>query len=616
MPRCWIIYCAIIIQFIFSSIVLAAGSNVPIICYHDVGGTTNNEYTITKDTLKSHLAYFKENGYNPISLQQYIAFTKDGVPLPDKPVMITFDDGYISFYQEVFPLLKEYNYPAMLAIVGSWMEYAPPDVGKLVSWQQLREMESSGLVTIASHSFQSHRFAPMNLQDDRGELLSTRIYSNGQFETAEAFKERVTDDLRKAQQLFEKELGHKVSALVWPYGEYNLIGIDIAKNMGFEATFALGGGMNLKGDRGLVEAKRGIIMNNPNTALLASFLKDGGLDKKPMKASYLELDAIYDANSLRATDNNLTLAIARFEKTGTNTVFLQAFSDEKNTGKAPEAFFHTTVAPVKADIFNHVASKLRNTGFLVYAVMPSLGSQWLINENPANQIISSIPKEGDKSKRVTPFSPEVQKKLIALYTDLGMYAYADGIFFQDDLYLSDNEDFSPAAKEVFLGKFGKELTVETLKDESIRKQWTDVKVQVMQDLTLKLMKAFRTYRPYSFFARGIYPEAILDKAAQERYGQNYRNYLDTYDYTIVMTNPLNDKQSENFPAWLGNLAQAAFAEPDAGEKVVFMINTFDFRKNSWIKDKELKEQVDALRRKGAVNFTYYPEITLEDKTTK
>ena len=196
-----------------------------------------------------------------------------------------------------------------------------------------------------------------------------------------------------------------------------------------------------------------------------------------------------------------------------------------------------------------------------------------------------------------------------------MYAYADGIFFQDDLYLSDNEDFSPAAKEVFLGKFGKELTVETLKDESIRKQWTDVKVQVMQDLTLKLMKAFRTYRPYSFFARGIYPEAILDKAAQERYGQNYRNYLDTYDYTIVMTNPLNDKQSENFPAWLGNLAQAAFAEPDAGEKVVFMINTFDFRENSWIKDKELKEQVDALRRKGAVNFTYYPEMTLEDKTT-
>ncbi|MBC8015995.1 MAG: poly-beta-1,6-N-acetyl-D-glucosamine N-deacetylase PgaB [Sporomusaceae bacterium] len=562
MSKQWIMYCIVLFQLAISSITSAAGNGVPIICYHDVGKTANNEYTITKDTLKNHLSYLKSNGYNPISLQQYTAFTKDGVPLPDKPVMITFDDGYISFYNEVFPLLKEYNYPAMLAIVGSWMEYAPSDVGKLVSWQQLREMDSSGLVSIASHSFRSHRFIPMNVQDDRGELLSTRIYNNGRFETEDEFKQRVADDLRQAQQQFEKELGHKASALVWPYGEYNLIAIDIAREMGFEATFTLGGGINRTGSEGLLEARRGIIMNNPSTSLLASFLKGGGLEDKPMRAAYLDIDSIYDPNSLRQTNNNLNLALNRFYKNGTNTVFLQTFSDEKNADNIPKAFFHTTAAPVKVDIFSHIASILRNNGFLVYAVMPSLLSQEFIKEDRA-----------------------VQKRLIDLYTDLGSYAYVDGVLFQDDLYTSGTEEFSPAAKE-------------------------------MQDLTVQLMKAVRTYRPYALFARTIYPEIVLDNKKQEKYAQSYRSYLDTYDYTIIMTNPLNEKQNGDFAQRLGNLAQTALAEPGAAKKVVFKLNTFDVGRNVWIKDKELKEQIDALRGKGAVNFTYSPEYTLEDKVIK
>ena len=616
MLKQWFVYSFIIFQFAFSSNAFAAGSDVPILCYHDVGGTVNNEYTVTKDALKNQFSYLKANGYHPISLQQYIAFTKEGTPLPDKPVMLTFDDGYISFYNEVFPLLKEYNYPAMLAIVGSWMEYAPPDVGKLVSWQQLREMDSSGLVSIASHSFRSHHWVQMNVHDDRGEVLSTRMYNNGQYETIEAFKQRVASDLKESQQQFEKELGHKALAMVWPYGEYNMLTIDIAKSMGFEAAFTLGGGLNRTGNTGLVEARRGIIVNNPNTEVFASFLKDGGQDNRPMKATYLDIESIYEPNSLRGTDSNLTLAIAGFERNGTNTVFLQTFSDERKSGKVPEALFHTTVAPVKADIFSHIASKLRNNGFLVYAMMPSLSSQWLINQDPVDQVVASEGKGNSKYKRVTPFSPTVRKKMIDLYSDLGSYAYADGVFFQDDLYLTENEDFSPAAKSVFRAKFGKELTAEVLKDESIRSQWTEIKTQAMQDLTVELMKAVRIYRPYTLFARSIYPELVLDPKKQEQYAQNYRSYLDTYDYTIIMANSLSDKENSNTTEWLGKLAQVALTETGATQKVVFKLDTFDFNKNAWMKEKELKEKIATLRGKGVTRFMYYPENMLEDKETQ
>lgn len=571
MVKKWFLYSTIVLQILFSSIALAAGGSVPIICYHDVGEGAKNEYTVSKETLRSHLSYLKTNGYNPISLQQYIAFTKDGAPLPDKPVMLTFDDGYVSFYKEVFPLLKEYNYPAMLAIVGSWMEYSPPDIGKLVSWQQLREMESSGLVSIASHSFQSHHFTAMNAQGDRGQSLSTRIYSNGRYEDAEDFKQRVTDDLKMSQQQFEKELGHKVAALVWPYGEYNLLDIDIARNEGFEAMFTLGDAMNVTGQKGLVEARRWIIMGNPSAAVFAAFVKERTQENKAMKGNFLEIDTLYDPSSLRATDNNLKLAIARFKKRGTNTVFLQAFSSESKGDKVPEVYFYTTAAPVKADIFSHLANGIRKEGLRVYAVMPSLVSQL---------------KDGSDYKGVTSFSPVVQKKLIDLYSDLGSYAYADGVLFQNDPYRTNKEELLPETEDVLRG------------------------------VTLQLIKAVRTYRPYAFFAKDISAEQIVNKNTQEQYYQNYRSCLDTYDYTVITANVFSEKQSVSLLDWLGNLAQIALREPNAAKKVAFKLQTFDLDKKVWVKERDLKDEVDALRNKGAIHFMYYPENIVEDETAK
>jgi hypothetical protein len=90
-----------------------AGDGVLILCYHDVG-KVDNDYTISTATLAAHFDFLRHNGYNPISLKQYLDANATGAPLPDKPVLLTFDDGYISFYNEVFPLLKKYQFPAAL----------------------------------------------------------------------------------------------------------------------------------------------------------------------------------------------------------------------------------------------------------------------------------------------------------------------------------------------------------------------------------------------------------------------------------------------------------------------------------------------------------------------
>jgi biofilm PGA synthesis lipoprotein PgaB len=88
--------------------------------------------------------------------------------LPDRAVLITFDDGYRSLYTRVYPLLLAYKIPVVVALVGSWMEGQKretvrlgdnlvPGTDALISWDQAREMARSGLVEFASHSYDLHR---------------------------------------------------------------------------------------------------------------------------------------------------------------------------------------------------------------------------------------------------------------------------------------------------------------------------------------------------------------------------------------------------------------------------------------------------------------------------
>jgi len=102
--------------------------------------------------------------------------------LPDKPVLLCWDDGYKSFYTHVLPLLKAYNFPAVLALVGEWMSAGKDETvlygstyvsrEKFLSWQEVMAVHKSGLVEIASHSMNLHRAL---LADTSGDMLPAAI---------------------------------------------------------------------------------------------------------------------------------------------------------------------------------------------------------------------------------------------------------------------------------------------------------------------------------------------------------------------------------------------------------------------------------------------------------
>ncbi len=588
---------------------LPAGAMVPVLCYHDVGKKIMNEWMVTPRHLRDHFDYLRENGYTPISLGEYLAAARGKAPLPPKPVMLTFDDGYASFYTQVFPLLKEYRFPAMISIVTSWMEYTPPGVGAVLTWPQIREMENSGLVTPASHTHQSHRFTVVTPQGDGRGLTEMRRNNNREYETLESYRQRLQADLRQTQACFKRELGHRVEAIVWPYGAYTQLGVELAFAEDFTASFGLNdGGLNLAEEANLRRIKRGIVLNNPSKQEFAKLLAANGRRNLTIRAAQVDLDGIYVAASPEQTEQNINKTIERLKSSGVNTVYLQAFCDDSGTGKINSVYFATSAAPVKADLFSHVVLKMKAAGgFQVYAWMPTLSSQWLTQDRPEDGVIALDPDRGGWYRRASPFSLVVKKRLMALFGDLAAYSFIDGILFQDDLYLNDFEDFSPAAKEAFYRETGLALRPQLLQDPAMRESWTRLKTNVLTALTQSLAAEVRRYRPDACMARNLYARLIVEPESQTWFAQEYEQYLDTYDYTVVMAYPYLEEQGNNPLGWLRTLAQLALNDSRCVEKTVFKLQSYDWQKQQWLSPKELQQQAELLRRLGVRHLAYYPE---------
>ena len=180
-------------------------AHVTILCYHEVD-RAGDAFAVSHQRLEEHLKFLKQEGCHFVSLDEYLRFCRGELQLPDNSVMITFDDGYRSFYTKVYPLLKKYQVPGMLAIVSSWTnhEEKPNDVRDTASWEELKEMENSGLVTVVSHTHAMHKQQEINPQGGRNGVAGSHLYFAGRYETDEEYKTRVSNDINEVQRLFQE----------------------------------------------------------------------------------------------------------------------------------------------------------------------------------------------------------------------------------------------------------------------------------------------------------------------------------------------------------------------------------------------------------------------------
>lgn len=592
-------------------------NSVPVLCYHDVYATDDfdDDLGVSARNLEAHLQYLKDNGWNVVGLSQYINYVEaEEAAVPPKTILLSFDDGYESIYTLVFPLLKKFNFPAMFAVVGSWQDgLDPPEEKKLVSWGQLREMEASGLADVVSHSYDLHYYEVANPQGDDFPVANIRYWEDGKYEEKDDYLERITEDFADMEESFKKSLGHKPLAIVWPYGECNADAVGIAKAAGMRASFILSDRQNVAAQKHSLDyAGRYMMHQNLNVEGFITLLNEELHNTIKLysytNASQVDIDELYVSGDMEAMDKNIDRLIRELERFDVNAVFLQAFADDEGSGNIKSVYFYTTHAPVKADVFSHVATRLRDSGFLVIAWMNTLSCQWLIDKDKGNMVVPIYEEEDGWYDRASPFSGKTLEALLPLFDDLSAYSKFDGVLFQDDLYLGEFEDFSSHGKAAFLKQFNTVLGKDAFSDEKLMAAYGKYKTRTLIDLSNALMAQVRRNIPYAVSMRNIYSSPILIPESEAEHAQNYRDFISNYDYTVIMAYPHMEAPKANPYKWLTKLISKAVAYGGAEnmDKVIIKIQTYDWEREKWLSNREIVKSLRLLESFDLKHSAIYP----------
>jgi poly-beta-1,6-N-acetyl-D-glucosamine N-deacetylase len=188
-------------------------AKVPILMYHDILPKKEVFFDVTPEELEAHFELLKENGMTPITLDQLTVHLQTGVPLPEKPVLLTFDDGYGGHYEYVYPLLKKYGYPAVFSI---YTKGVGNNVGRShVSWEQLKEMVADPLVTIAAHSVSHPRdLTALPLEELKKEVVESKA-------------------------ILESNLGIPIRYFTYPEGKYDAQVANVVHEAGYQLALTM-----------------------------------------------------------------------------------------------------------------------------------------------------------------------------------------------------------------------------------------------------------------------------------------------------------------------------------------------------------------------------------------
>ncbi|HEY8097429.1 MAG TPA: poly-beta-1,6-N-acetyl-D-glucosamine N-deacetylase PgaB [Methylobacter sp.] len=606
----------------FFGTVSAKESHFLILNYHDIPTAEDAQRSLNKmdvgvERLEQHLVWLKKNGYKIISVQNILDAAEGKSSLPDKAVVLTFDDGYLSFYTRVFPLLKKYHYPSTVALVGTWMDgnVTADEPGKpLLSWDQVREMVQSGLVEVASHSYDLHKGVNANPQANSQAAAVTRLYDDPMlvYETDEQYRERIHGALLKSAEFIFQHAGIRPRVMVWPYGEYNQIAVQASREAGMPVTMGLIDGSNTLAD--ISALRRLIMVDNPNVDQFAE-LVTGMRTVKSLRVAHLDMDYLYDKDP-EQTEHNLDAVVQRIKDMHINTVFLQAYTDPDGDGNADALYFPNRHLPVKQDLFSRVAWQLKTKARVsVYAWMPIMAYQgkapesWYVQEWRDGKAQNST----HIYKRLSPFNPEARQYVAEIYEDLAKHCNFDGILFHDDGILSDYEDVSPLALSFTKEAWGLSDQFEKLHATSkSRMAWAQHKTELINQFTDELASRARIYRPGIKTARNFYALPLLKPYSEEWYAQSFKSFLAHYDYVAIEAMPFME-DAKNPKQWLTQLVKAAAKHPDGLKKTVFELQSVNWKTQQKIPMPIFIEQLELMKKLGANHIGYYPDNVFEDQ---
>ncbi|NNG76516.1 poly-beta-1,6-N-acetyl-D-glucosamine N-deacetylase PgaB [Acinetobacter sp. ANC 4277] len=348
----------------------------------DVARTGDKDvYAISTKNLAQYFAWLQQEGWNPIRLEDVWQVRQKKKSLPPKSVLLTFDDGALSSYSHVYPLLKQYNFPAVFAIPTSWINGNTKDAyeaygdNNLMNWDQMREMQESGLTEFVSHSDNMHKGILANPQKNMQPAAITREYFTKvqKYESDQAYQERVVADLKKSKEILDFELGINTQGIFWPYGAVTKESEQLAAKAGLPMSFSLGS-MSTLADAGKTY-QRALVMDNPTPEMLHALMEDFlTFARAPHKQrhSFIRFDlAEMVSPNNQIFDQKLGQFLDQVSALKTNMILLKAVADENGDGKIDVTYFPNRQLGMRQDLLNRTVwqarTRIEND---VYAELP------------------------------------------------------------------------------------------------------------------------------------------------------------------------------------------------------------------------------------------------------
>jgi poly-beta-1,6-N-acetyl-D-glucosamine N-deacetylase len=191
----------------------AKQAKVPIMMYHDITPKKEVFFDVTPDEFEQHLTLIRDHGLTPISFDQLVTHLQTGMPLPEKPILLTFDDGYKGQYDYAYKLLKKYGYPGAFSIYVKKIGQTAGRAG--VTWDDLQRMAADPLVTIVSHSV-SHPDDLRTLPDDK-----------------------LSAELKDSKRILEEKLKISIPYFTYPTGFYDERVSQATADAGYKAALTM-----------------------------------------------------------------------------------------------------------------------------------------------------------------------------------------------------------------------------------------------------------------------------------------------------------------------------------------------------------------------------------------
>ncbi|MDF2929455.1 MAG: pgaB 2 [Anaerospora sp.] len=198
---------------------LSVPRGIPVLMYHSIGDERDNDAVISKERFVEQMDFLYKNHYNPITLDELAGYISEGKALPEKPVVLTFDDGYRDTFDVAMPVLKQYRFPSMVFIPAG-------EVGTNLTWEQLKEMKASGM-QVGSHSYFHRELAKLSPAEQ-------------------------AEEIAKSKQVLDRNLNQDTRWFCYPYSSYNDITLKLLREKGMTFAVTTNAGWAKKGDNPLV----------------------------------------------------------------------------------------------------------------------------------------------------------------------------------------------------------------------------------------------------------------------------------------------------------------------------------------------------------------------------